>query len=225
MKRHLDIVIFALLVLLFVGWPQLDLAVSGWFYDSLAGQWPREDAPFYVAVYGVFRYIPYLIVPVLLIGTGLTFWRSGLPASQRRVWVFLLVSLLAGPGILVHSVFKEGFERPRPKQVQEFGGKSGFTPAFEVSDSCERKCRSFVSGHSAMAFWLMVFAWWTRRQVWLWLGIGLGALVSYVRIAQGGHFLSDTLFAGFICYFFYRLLSWWLLGHSRISPDPAEPKA
>ena len=62
----------------------------------------------------------------------------------------------------------------------------------------------------------MVFAWWTRRRVWLWLGIAVGAGVSLVRITQGGHFLSDTLFAGFICYFIYRLLSFWVLGHSRI---------
>ena len=217
LNRYLDIVLFLLLVLLFSVWPQLDLIVSGWFYDPAIQNWPLNQAPFNEAVYGIFRYIPYLIVPLLLVGTLMTFMKNGLPATQRRVWVFLLVSLLAGPGILVHSVFKEGFERPRPKQTQEFGGKSGFTPAFVVSDSCEGKCRSFVSGHSAMGFWLMALAWWTRRKVWLWIGIGVGTVVSAGRIMQGGHYLSDTIFAGFICYFFYRLLSWWLFGNSRIS--------
>ena len=218
LKRHLDIVVFALLVAVFLLWPQLDLTVSGWFYDPATASWPLKDQPVVVAIYGIFRYIPYLLVPMLLVATVLSYLKHGLPATQRKVWLFLLISLLAGPGILVHSVFKEGFERPRPRQVQEFGGSSGFTPAFVVSDSCQRSCKSFVSGHSAMGFWLMALAWWTRRKAWFWAGLGLGIVVSAGRIVQGGHFLSDTIFAGFVCYFVYRLLSWWLLGHSRITP-------
>ena len=67
-----------------------------------------------------------------------------------------------------------------------------------------------------MGFWLMAFAWIFRRRSWFWAGIVVGSVVSAVRIVQGGHFLSDTIFAGFVCYFVYRGLSAWLLGHSRI---------
>jgi lipid A 4'-phosphatase len=86
-----------------------------------------------------------------------------------------------------------------------------------ISDKCEKKkCASFVSGHAAMGFWLMALAWVFRRRSWLWAGIVVGCVVSAGRIVQGGHFLSDTVMAGFVCYFVYRGLSWWLLGHSRI---------
>ena len=214
--RHCDWLISLVLVVLFVSWPELDLMVSRWFYDADHGEWIWRNHPVNTSIYAIFRYLPYWLVPVLLVMTIVSYRKLSILRPQRKVWAFLLASLLVGPGILVHNVFKEGFERPRPRQVQEFGGKSGFTPAWVISDQCERKCKSFVSGHAAMGFYLMVFAWVFRRRAWLWAGMGLGAVLSLVRISQGGHFLSDTIFAGIVCYFVYRGLSYWMLGHSRI---------
>lgn len=217
LKQHADWILFLILALMFVLFPQIDLAVSGWFYDAATQSWPLNHHPISDSVYALFRYVPYVLVPVLLIVVALTFVKNGIDKAQRKIWVFILVSLIAGPGILVHSVFKETFDRARPKQVEEFGGHSGFTPAWVISDKCEKKkCASFVSGHAAMGFWLMALAWVFRRRSWLWAGIVVGCVVSAGRIVQGGHFLSDTVMAGFVCYFVYRGLSWWLLGHSRI---------
>ncbi|WP_430459546.1 phosphatase PAP2 family protein [Thalassolituus sp. LLYu03] len=219
-KKHADWLLFVTLALVFMLFPQIDMTVSGWFYDLQSRSWPLEHHPISDSIYALFRYVPYVLVPVLLITVALTFVKGGVDKAQRKIWVFLLVSLIAGPGILVHSVFKETFDRARPRQVQEFGGQSGFTPAFVISDKCQKKCASFVSGHAAMGFWLMSLAWVFRRRSWLWAGMGIGLVVSAVRIVQGGHFLSDTLMAGFVCYFVYRGLSWWLFGHSRIRPEP-----
>ncbi len=217
LKRQADWILLLLLAGIFLAFPQIDLTVSGWFYDPASDSWPLNHHPISDSIYALFRYVPYVLLPLLLITVALTFVRGGIDKRQRRVWVFLLVTLLAGPGILVHNVFKETFDRARPKQVEEFGGHSGFTPAWVISDRCEKKkCASFVSGHSAMGFWLMAFAWIFRRRSWFWAGIVVGSVVSAVRIVQGGHFLSDTIFAGFVCYFVYRGLSAWLLGHSRI---------
>ena len=217
LKQHADWILFLILALMFVLFPQIDLAVSGWIYDAATQSWPLNHHPISDSVYALFRYVPYVLVPVLLIVVALTFVKNGIDKAQRKIWVFILVSLIAGPGILVHSVFKETFDRARPKQVEEFGGHSGFTPAWVISDKCEKKkCASFVSGHAAMGFWLMALAWVFRRRSWLWAGIVVGCVVNAGRIVQGGHFLSDTVMAGFVCYFVYRGLSWWLLGHSRI---------
>lgn len=215
-RKHADWILFAVLALVFVLFPQIDLTVSSWFYDPLSRSWPLEHHPLSDSIYALFRYVPYVLVPVLLITVALTFVKGGIEKAQRKVWVFVLASLLAGPGVLVHGVFKETFDRARPRQVEDFGGKSGFTPAFVISDQCEKKCASFVSGHAAMGFWIMALAWVFRRRSWLWAGIIVGGVVSAVRIVQGGHFLSDTIFAGFVCYFVYQGLSAWLLGHSRI---------
>ena len=218
LKQHADWIAFVLLALLFVLFPQLDLWISRWFYDPVAQRWPWNDNAVVISVYELLRYAPFFSVPLLLAAVALTFVKSGIDKAQRRIWVFLLAGLLAGPGLLVHSIVKEVYERPRPRAVQEFGGQETFVPAFVISQDCQRSCTSFVSGHAAMGFWLMAFAWVFRRRSWLWAGIALGLLASAGRVVQGGHFLSDTLMSGFFCYFVYRGFSWWLLGYSRIRP-------
>lgn len=205
------------LALLFFAFPALDLTVSGWFYQNNA--WIGDESPVAISLYGLFRYLPYWLVPVLLLCLLLTWIPGGLPASGRRTWLFLLLTLLLGPGLLVHGVFKDGFERPRPRQVVEFNGPYQMVPAFVVNQECHGKCKSFVSGHAAMGFYLMVLAWVARRRVWLWAGMGIGVLVSVVRISQGGHFLSDVLFAGLLCWGLYLPLAQWLLGHWQIRPS------
>ena len=224
LKRHFDWISLLVLAILFVVWPEIDLAISNVFYDHNSQSWPLKDHPINASVYALFRYMPHFILPIMLITVALTFWRRGISRAHRKPWLFLMLVLLIGPGLIVHGVFKEGFERPRPRQVQEFNGSSGFTPAFVVSDSCAKSCKSFVSGHAAMGFFFMALGWLFRSYPWFWFGIAMGVLTSAGRIMQGGHFLSDTLFAAFVVYFTCRLLSYWLLGHSRIVPDPDEPK-
>ncbi|MCY0966388.1 phosphatase PAP2 family protein [Parathalassolituus penaei] len=207
---------FILLAVLFYLFPQMDLLVSSWFYVD--HQWLGDSSAVATSIYGLFRYLPYWLIPVLLICLGLTWVPGGLPKNGRRTWMFLLLTLLLGPGLLVHGIFKDGFERPRPRQVVEFEGTYQMVPAFVINQECHRKCKSFVSGHAAMGFYLMVLAWVSRRRVWLWAGVGVGSLVSLVRITQGGHFLSDVLFAGVLCWLVYLLLARWLLGHWQIRP-------
>lgn len=220
--KHADWALFLLLVAIFVTMPTLDLAVSAWFYDVKTASWPLANDPVLAVIYTIFHKAPVVLIPLLLIMLAWTGYKLGFKAWKTRASVFLLLTLLIGPGILVHTVFKEGFERPRPRQVQEFGGNETFTPAFIVNDTCSRSCKSFVSGHAAMGLWFMAFAWLLRRRRYFWIGLGIGVVASAGRILQGGHFLSDTIFAGFICYFVYRGLSYWLLGYSRISEEPVQ---
>ena len=217
-KQHFDWLSFLILAALFVLYPQIDLAVSSQFYDPELGAWPLSDNPVAVSIYGIFRYLPYLLVPVLLIAVAASLFRSGPKGQDKKILIFLLVTLIAGPGILVHSVFKEGFDRARPKNVEQFDGRKTFTPAFVISDSCSKGCNSFVSGHAAMGFWFMALGWVFRSRAWFWGGILTGVVLGATRIVQGGHFLSDTLFAGYVCYFTFRICGWGLLGESRVLP-------
>lgn len=116
--------------------------------------------------------------------------------SRRLValtWVSLLGSLL-----VVNLGFKEYWGRARPVQVTQFGGAQHFTPALEPTNQCGHNC-SFVSGHAATGFVIMAVGLMgsvaTRRR-WLLAGLAWGGIASLARIMQGGHFLSDTLFAG-----------------------------
>lgn len=215
-RQHIDWISFLFLAVLFVTVPSIDLAVSGLFYDRNTGQWVANNNAVGDAIYGIFRYLPFFLVPVLLLTVISGFVPGGIDKSLRKIWVFLLVTLLAGPGILVHSVFKEGFDRARPKNVEQFDGHKTFTPAFVISDTCTKGCNSFVSGHAAMGFWFMTLGWALGRR-WFWSGVAIGVVLSISRITQGGHFLSDTLFAGYLCYFTFRLFGWWILGKSRVT--------
>ena len=226
LKTQLDVVVFIVLAAIFLIWPEIDLWMSALFYNPEQGFVYRDNAVVQ-SVYELFRHAPKFLLPLLLIMTALSFvkGRFGLGTDQRKPWVFLTLALLIGPGILVHLLVKENWDRPRPRSVQEFGGHKDFIPAFipaaMIKDQPGNN-KSFVSGHAAMGFYLMVLAWVFRRRSWFYAGLAMGFVVSFGRLVQGGHFASDLIFAGFLCYFSYRLLAYWILGYSRIL---AEEKA
>lgn len=126
---------------------------------------------------------------------------------QRRALFYLLMVLLIGPGLLVNTVFKDQWGRARPAQVQEFGGNAQFSPAWLPSQQCTRNC-AFVCGDASVGFYLLApaFVWRQRRRAWLAAGLVAGGLLGLMRIAQGGHFLSDVVFSFYVVYF-----SAWLL--------------
>lgn len=218
-SKHADWLLCLVLAVLFVLWPQLDLKFSALFYDAQLQTWTYGKHPINESIYWLFRYMPHFLLPLMLLTLLTSFFRGGMSPTLRKPWLFLLLVLLIGPGLLVHNVFKPTFDRERPRAVAEFDGRGQFTPAFVINEACPRSCASFVSGHAAMAFFFMSLAWIFRRRAWLWWGIGAGVVMSIVRIMQGGHFLSDTVFAGFVVYFTCRLLSYWFFGYSRIRPS------
>lgn len=223
LNKNLDIASFLLLAAIFLIWPEIDLWISTLFYTPEQGFIYRNNAVV-ESVYSLFKHAPKFLLPLMLIMLALSFMkgRFGLGTDQRKQWSFLVLALLIGPGILVHLVVKENWDRPRPRQIQEFGSQKDFIPAFIPAAAIQDQPgnnKSFVSGHAAMGAYLMVLAWVFRRRSWLYAGIAMGFVVSFGRLLQGGHFFSDLLFAIYFCYFTYRLLSWWLLGHSRIEGD------
>lgn len=207
------------LAVIFVLFPQIDLYVSGLFYNSDQGfVYKYNDAV--ASMYALFKHMPKFLLPVMMLTIivlyipKISIGRKDPEAVQaarklRKPWLFLLLVLLIGPGIIVHLVFKESFDRPRPRAVQEFNGAKEFSPAFVVADQPGRN-KSFVSGHSAMGFYFIVLAWVFQRRRWILVGLAIGATVSLGRIVQGGHFLSDTIFAGFVCYFTAQLVAYWI---------------
>jgi len=199
---------FAFLVVLFAIWPELDLMVSGLFFDSATQSFPANQEGWVRFVYVLFKDMPLFLVPVLILATLISWLRSA-PVrlrTKRHKLLFLLLFLLIGPGLLVHAGFKNNWDRARPRDVVEFGGEQHFTPAWAISDQCEKNC-SFTSGHAAMGFAFIALAWVWEWQLGLLVGVILGLFVGEVRVIQGGHFLSDIIFSGYICYFTAWLLA------------------
>lgn len=219
LKRHWAIPLFLLVSCLFVIFPQVDLWLSGLFWNGTAGEkgFTLNENGFVQFVYWVFLHIPKILIPALLFMLVLPWFKKSLQPT-RKYSGFLLLVLLIGPGIIVHPILKDNWDRPRPRDVQQFGGEREFTPAFIVTEQPGRN-QSFASGHGAMGFFFMAFAWVFRKRRYLLGGLVIGAIVSMGRVVQGGHFLSDVVTAGFIVYFTSQVLSYYMLGYSRIKPD------
>jgi lipid A 4'-phosphatase len=212
---------FVALALLFRLVPALDLWVAGLFHD--AGQGAAGFAPAKAGVNGAFYWLgdtgaklAYVAlsaaaVAALLGAPGLRRWRARLS--------FLWLALLLGPGLLVNVVLKEEVERPRPYQVVELGGPQAFVPAFAPSPPGADGA-SFVSGHAAIAFYLIALAWVfpQRRRRWWVVGVAFGAAMGLTRMAAGAHFLSDVVFAYFAVHATAALAAW--IVARLLPPDP-----
>jgi lipid A 4'-phosphatase len=188
---------------IFSVWPFTDIAVSQFFHAG-QGVFPANDLGFVKAIYLGAPWLGRALFVICLCTVLLAVVKPGL--VSRRIWRraagFVAVVVL-GIGFLVHAVLKDNMGRPRPRDVIEFSGPTAYVPVFVVSQYCKTNC-SFVSGHAAIGFSVMAFGMFgirRRRHFWFAVGLLAGGLVGAVRIAQGGHFLSDVVFS---------LLSIWL---------------
>lgn len=197
--------------------PRIDLWASGLFYRPgegfFLGSWPpfwaiHKDLP-----YAVTAFVLFLLAALLV---SLLRQRPVLGLDSKAAF-FLLLSLAIGPGLIVNTIFKDHWGRARPAQIVQFGGHKTFSPAFVPSDQCFTNC-SFPAGDPSVGFYLVSAAFLVpipRRRRWATAGaIALGSAIGVVRIAQGGHFLSDVVASGFIIYG----LSW-LLHRALIAYD------
>lgn len=129
--------------------------------------------------------------------------------------LYLFTAILVGPGIFVNLVLKEFVDRPRPRDVEQFGGDKRFIPALIISDQCQSNC-SFVSGHAAggFAFIALALLFQGRKRYLIFAAsIFAGGTIGMVRIMQGGHFLSDIIFALLVTYLtskivYYLFFEW-----------------
>jgi len=191
--------------------PSLDLGISGLFYTPDVGF--EIDGIWYERI--VYRSVEYILV---LVGLGLILaWVYGRRVVSTRKMiagrelVFLLLLLALGPGLLVNEGMKENWGRSRPVDLVQFGGDKLFSPAFMLSD---QGGKSFPSGHAAAAFYLVAVAFIVaqRRYLWMCIAFVYGMLVGGMRIASGGHFLSDVLTSILVVWLtaavVYRLVYW-----------------
>lgn len=208
---------------LFLLLPRTDLLVSSLFYAPGRGfvlaHWPP--------VVLIFHAIPWIAWGIALVvaGGGAWLFLSGRPLWRldRKALLFVALSTALGPGLLANTVLKDHWGRARPVQVEEFGGSHRFTPAPLPATQCATNC-SFVSGHAALGFSLVAFAFLmppgaSRRRA---IGgtFAFGGLVGLVRIAQGGHFLSDVVWAGLLVFGTTALSYWWIVERDGLAAPP-----
>lgn len=184
--------------LVFSIWPRLDIAIAAMFQGH-DGVFHMVRPAFWPFVREMFLTGFTLWYVTIVVGCVLAAFRlRELFDFDLRKWLYLASCSIVGPLLLVNVVLKEHWGRWRPREVIELGGAEIFTRPLELGGTCDYNC-SFVSGEVSsmvMVFISLAFVTTAWRPVFYVLTIALGLLSAAIRVGQGGHFPSDTLFAG-----------------------------
>lgn len=196
---------FALAVT-FNGEPWLDQAVTAYFFTVTAcaegatrpvcGAFGAAGNTLLVAIRQTVHYVPMAVAAALVAMVARAVISGPRPLPGRALYASAaLLTLALGPGLVVNGFLKSSWGRPRPGQTDLYGGDLPFVPAGQWSDACQSNC-SFISGEASSAFWLMLLvpllpaAW---RPVALGVALAVAALAAGLRVAFGGHYLSDVV--------------------------------
>lgn len=183
-------------------------------FSPATESWPRGDEPLWRLIYEIAA-LPAIgvgaaAILILVAGFRRVEWRR-----WRRVAWFFLALLILGPGLIANLWMKEQWGRPRPREVEEFGGRAPFESVFAMDFSGEGK--SFPCGHATMGFFF-VGAWFLLRKarpglglLCLVLALLWGGLIGYARMIQGGHFPTDVVWSAAVMWIAAALL-FYLLG-------------
>lgn len=198
-------------VLFFVLFPRIDIVVSALLFTD---KFYLNDNAFLDFLFYNTQKISIFIASIVFFVAIIAFFMKN--KKIIKGCLFLFGSGMLGPLIIVNLVLKNFIGRPRPRQIVEFGGDYPFVKIFDFTASyCDSNC-SFVCGHCSAGFFMLAFAYlFGGKTKWFILTLGFiwGVLVSFARIAQGGHFLSDAIFA-----FLFTLLSIKFVYHAIYEP-------
>ncbi len=221
MKKYIvpALLILGFLLFLVVSAP-LDLRSANFFYRAdvtAAGGFSQAPWVLFMYRYGVLLCWPFALAALaVLVASGIY--------PRWKPWRFAalayLLTMAIGPGLLVHEVFKDSWNRPRPLQTENFMGPYPFRPLYapDFSPSDSQPRRSFPSGHASSGFVFVSLYFSGRRCRYralkvggLILGIFWGGALGLARMAQGGHYLSDiiatALLVGLVAWAVDRLLA------------------
>lgn len=202
-------------------YPKLDILLEHPFFDPSRdptgmGFWLRFDK-----VLNRLRDLGRMIVtltvaPAVLAIVVKLVWPRWPMLIPGRAAALLVYTLVLGPGVFTNLILKEHWGRPRPVDVTDFNGQRTFMPWWDPRGACPENC-SFVAGEPSGAFWTLAAAaiappaW---RPLAYAAALAFGCAIGVIRMAGGGHFFSDVVFAGvfnfLIVWIVYGVMyRWW----------------
>lgn len=219
------IAVGVVLGVVFAVFPVLDLDIAGWFFNAKAGKFTTAFSSELNTIRHALNWIPWLLVipPVIALVIKLIFPASRMLIAPSIV-IYLIGSFILGPGLISNLALKESWGRPRPFQVEQFGGVKTFQPWWRPGGECPRNC-SFISGEASQAFWTIAPASLTPPQ---WRPVAMGAAIVYgasvggLRMVFGRHFFTDIVFSGVFTIAIVGFLYWLLIDPVRRSDARVE---
>lgn len=191
--------------------PQFDIDIAGYFF--------RPDVKVRVSAMQPVLEMIRTCNTVLSVSTVLLalaalvlklIWPRGPALIPARAALLIVGTFALGPALLANGVFKSHWSRPRPGEVMHLGGTSPYMRWWDPRGECKSNC-SFVSGEASSAYAMLAPAV-ALPPPWRYPAIGAallyGSMIGLVRMALGGHFLTDVIFAGVLT----ALIVWLLHG-------------
>ncbi len=181
----------------------LDMALARLFVDATGANFAwRDSALLDILGHQAARGLPFLVGALAVAGGA-----AGFAVRALRPWMPILLTtgaaMLLGP--LAVNVLKGMTTQHCPIALQSFGGVVDYAtdqaaPFWASSPQSAGHC--LPSGHAGGGYALLslYFAGWAAgRPAWRWrglaIGIAAGLLFSIVRMMQGAHFASATLWS------------------------------
>ncbi|MGZ3410261.1 MAG: phosphatase PAP2 family protein [Xanthobacteraceae bacterium] len=191
----------AIVAVVFTLYPELDLRIAVLFYDPAKLTWPLADNPVIVSLRNLNSAID-IVIGIVLAFALIVAWRYPTQPHlvSRRAVIFLVVTFVLVPGLIANGIFKEHWSRPRPSHITQFGGPAQFVAWWDPRGTCQRNC-SFFSGEVSSAAWTIAPALLVpgvAGVVAIVAAFAFTIAIAVVRMAQGGHFVSDAAFGALL---------------------------
>jgi len=190
-------------VVLYLIWPEIDMRIAGVFYDAVTRTFPLRSDLIAMILRETAMIIAWAICAPAIVALVVKLARPDKPMLLRgRTVAYMVITMVLTAGIVTNLTFKSYWGRPRPAAVVEFNGQWKFQPWWQPGGECPRNC-SFFSGEAATAFWtyapasLAPPAW--RPLAYLGATV-FGIATGGLRVAFGGHFVSDVVVAGLVTF-------------------------
>lgn len=179
----------------------LDLPAARLFGRADGFPW-RDTVLFEAVLHRGMRDLGWLLVGLLVAGSA---WPVGflrrLPARERiQLWVTVLA------GLLLVSLMKRFSTTSCPWDLREFGGTAVHVSHWMLGRSDGGLGHCFPAGHASAGF-AFIGAWFALHRrlprlatAWWWSALAAGLLLGLSQQVRGAHFMSHTLWTGWLCW-------------------------
>jgi membrane-associated PAP2 superfamily phosphatase len=179
----------------------LDRSLADLFFDDVSSRFPLRS---HLGLELIGHHLGKSAVVIVWVGlfavAVAAHWLETLRPWRALLWA-TVAAMATGPAIVVALKSTTGFACPW--DLRRYGGFAAEATSWFVAPVNAGHC--FPAGHSAGGFSLFAFVFAARAidrptlaGIAFWVALTVGTAFSAVRIAQGAHFLSHTLWAAAI---------------------------